>query len=235
MYYLERFKPITYPRVKQGVYEIGDCGTVKNIKRQKELSYKIDRDGYITVCLYTDDGGRTTFRVHRLVAWEFCEGYDEDNGNVIVNHKDCDTSYPYYENLEWCTYSYNAIYSFEHGNKKGIRGEKSNFAKYTEKQIREVCELAEQGYSRKYISNKTNVNENYLTDILGSKKWTHITSEYNLPQPRIIKFKGFPDDVKNDIIELIKEGKTPKTICEILGIEYTQIHKNAITNLRKKI
>ena len=234
MEYLERFRTITYPRVKSGTYKISDCGTVMNIKRNTELSYKKDKDGYITVSLYTDDGGRTTFRVHRLVAWEFCDGYDEEKGRIIVNHKDCDTSYPYYENLEWCTYSENTKYAVKYGNKTGIKGEQSNFAKYTEAQIRRVCEMVELGYDRKTISKETGVNVSYLTDILGGKKWTHITSEYNLPQPRVITFKGFPIEVQWEIIYLLKIGLTPKMICDQLGLEYNNTHKHAITNLRKK-
>ena len=41
MEYLERFKTITYPRVKPGTYKIGDCGTIINIKRNTKLFCKM--------------------------------------------------------------------------------------------------------------------------------------------------------------------------------------------------
>jgi hypothetical protein len=232
--YLERFEIITYPRVKPNTYKIGDCGTVINIKSNNELSYKVDKDGYLTVGLYTDDGNRTTFSIHRLVAWQFCEGYDEINGRTHVNHKDCDTSYPFYGNLEWCTPSENVIYALKYGNRTGIKGEDSNLAKYKESQIRRACELAEQGYDRKYISEETGINKSYLTDLFNKKKWVHVTSQYNLPPTRVVSFKGYPMEVQLEIIFLIKQGFQPKRICEILGLEYNTTNKTAITNLRKK-
>lgn len=234
MEYVERFRDITYPGVKTGTYLVGDCGTIINKRRGTSLTQKTDKDGYPILSLYTDDGGRTTYRVHRLVAWEFCDGYDEKSGRVIVNHKDCDTSYPYYENLEWCTYSENSKYSFKYG-RTGIRGESSNFAKYKETQIRDACKLLELGYDRGLVSRDTGIDRNYLPDIISGKKWGHITCEYNLPKQRKIVFKGFPVELKYEIISLLRIGKRPKEICSILGLTYNKIHKSAITNLRKKL
>lgn len=233
--YEEAFRDITYPGVKRGVYLIGDCGTVVNKRRGTSLTWRYDKDGYPIVGLYKDDGGRSTYRVHRLVAWEFCEGYDESSGRTIVNHIDSDTSYPYYENLEWCTYSENTIHSFKYGNKEGIKGEASNFAKYNESQIREVCRLAEAGYDRRYISEVTGVTKSYLPDIINRKKWTHVSKDYNLPEVKTHPYRFFHEDARMVIMDLLRSGKRPMEICEILGLEKNERTRHAIENLKKKV
>jgi hypothetical protein len=235
----EVFKVITHPRIQQDMYLISNFGRVYSMHRRKFLKPRIDKDGYYRIGLRANSEKykKTIIGIHRLVAWEFCDGYDEEIGKIIPNHLNSDPSDNHFNNLEWCTKSENAAYSYSNYGYHKVRcGEKSNFSIYTEYDIRKVCELAEKGFSRKDISKITGVNKHYIGDIFRGKKWKHITKDYNLPKSkRIISFKGFSDSDKKKILKLLKKGYKPKEICNKLNIEYNKTHKIAITNLRKKL
>lgn len=233
--YDEVFKYITHPRIKLNRYKISNYGNVFSVKHNKIMKPRIDKNGYYRIGLRCSDGSKYLIGVHRLVAWEFCDGYDESKGRTIPNHKDSDPSNNYFLNLEWVTSSENSLYGFTYGNRKARKGELSNLCKYTDKEIHKVCKLLQDGYSRKYVSRITGINLNYLTDIISGKKRKNISSKYNLPKQRVVLFKGFDDDTKNKILKYINSGYKPKEICKKLNIEYNKQHKTAITNLRKKI
>ena len=63
--------------------------------------------GYKQVILHKN-GDAKCFRVHRLVAKAFIPNPDN---LPEVNHKDCNRSNNFIENLEWCTSEYNINYS----------------------------------------------------------------------------------------------------------------------------
>ena len=233
--YDEEFKTVTCPGIKKNMYKISNYGRVISIRHNKIMRYRIDKNGYHRISLMRDDGTKYRIGIHRLVAWEFCDGYDEKSEKTIPNHKDSDPSNNYFLNLEWVDSSYNSKYAYIYGNRKARKGEESNFSKYKECQIEKVCELLENGYSRKYASKITGVSKSYITDIVSGKKWYHVRKKYNLPKQREIKFKGFDSKTKQKILNYIKDGYKPKEICMIMNIQYTKTHKIAITNLRKKI
>ena len=63
------------------------------------------------VTLYKD-GKPKDFKVARLVAMTWCEGYAP---NLTVNHKDCDPTNNHANNLEWMTNIENVRHGIEHG------------------------------------------------------------------------------------------------------------------------
>ena len=67
----------------------------------------IDSDGYLHVRLY-NNGVSKDIAIHRLVAIAFIPN---PNNYRYVNHKDKNTKNNKVSNLEWCTNSYNLIYS----------------------------------------------------------------------------------------------------------------------------
>lgn len=86
-------------------YTIDTKGRVFDKKLGRHLKPGTIR-GYKSVCLETENG-RKGFRIHRLVASAFIPN---PNGYPIINHKDENPSNNNVENLEWCTYKYNANY-----------------------------------------------------------------------------------------------------------------------------
>ena len=93
----------------EGYYQISSEGRVKNINTNKILIGDTNSAGYKRVCLYTPVKKR--FFIHRLVAFHFCENYQED---LVVNHKDGNKLNNKAENLEWVTRSENDLHAYEH-------------------------------------------------------------------------------------------------------------------------
>ena len=98
----------------EGRYQISNLGNVKSLKYRnqnlvKKLTQRTSNKGYKVVGL-TDKGKTNFVLVHRLVAMAFV---DNPNDYPIVNHKDENPLNNQADNLEWCTYSYNRIYSMD--------------------------------------------------------------------------------------------------------------------------
>ena len=67
---------------------------------------RADKNGYFIIGL-SKNSKRKSFKIHRLVAFMFIDGYFE---NAQVNHKDENKTNNHVENLEWCTREYNINY-----------------------------------------------------------------------------------------------------------------------------
>ena len=105
----------------EGLYEISSIGQVRSVLRKvwnpgrkcyrtqysRILKQTLDSHGYKRVTL-SKDGNINQFLVHRLVAIAFIPN---PNNYKYVNHKDENTMNNSAANLEWCTNSYNLIYS----------------------------------------------------------------------------------------------------------------------------
>lgn len=91
-----------------GYYQVSSYGRVKNIKTGNILTGDINNNGYKRVCLYTPVKKR--FFIHRLVAYHFCEGYQD---NLVVNHKDGNKQNNKADNLEWITRSENDLHAYK--------------------------------------------------------------------------------------------------------------------------
>ena len=90
-----------YPR-----YEVSDGGEVRIIQNDKILKKSVDTRGYYKVTL-TNDDGRKTFFVQRLVAMAFVPNPHNFNQ---VNHIDENKQNNNSNNLEWCDIIYNCNY-----------------------------------------------------------------------------------------------------------------------------
>jgi len=139
---------------------------VTNVK-EKILKHGVDQKGYHVVVLY----GKM-IKVHRLVAIAFLS--NEEN-HPIINHINSITSDNRVENLEWCTYSHNAIHSYQIGNKKGFLGRTNNMNKFTETQIIEVKKHLDNDTDVRVISDITGVTLNTVRHIRDGKSWSWLT------------------------------------------------------------
>ena len=116
-------------------YEISSHGRVLNTvfkgSKKRFLTPQKDAMGYLHVRLYKNDESLGYYKngakipklhkVHRLVGQYFCE-YPDTEDYIEVNHKDCDKTNNYYENLEWVTRSQNILHSYGVGNRTKLTG-----------------------------------------------------------------------------------------------------------------
>lgn len=110
----------------EGKYKVSSRGRVGKIRvhnNYKENPLKInsggfDKDRYLRTSL-RKDGKRSYVRIHRLVAEAFIPNFKND---PIVNHKDGNKSNNVVENLEWSSYQYNVLHSFQELGRKGFNG-----------------------------------------------------------------------------------------------------------------
>lgn len=173
------FRDITYPGVRPGKYMISNYGDIYSKFQNKLLKTVINRDGYEEAYLRSLTKKKMNITVHRLVAWEFCDGYDEVHNNV--NHKNTVRHYNYYENLEWVTPSENTIHGFNHGYIKR-RGEDSYTNKYPESMVRDIKNMIDDGMRDIEIMNvygykrtRDNISlRDLIYGIRHKRIWTHI-------------------------------------------------------------
>lgn len=110
---IEQWLPV---KGQEGKYEVSSLGNIKSLPRKvgltpnpgKMLKPGLSSGYYLTVSLPVGPKKFRSFRVHRLVA----EAFIPNPGNKsTVNHKDGNKLNNQVNNLEWCTYSENAIHS----------------------------------------------------------------------------------------------------------------------------
>lgn len=112
------------------LYEISNHGNVKSLKRiikgrhglttiQEKILKPSLVKGYKAVNLYKN-GKPYNAKIHRLIAIHFIP---KVKGKICINHKNGIKTDNRIENLEWCTYSENAIHAY------------SNKLKHSEKKI----------------------------------------------------------------------------------------------------
>ena len=117
----ETWKPVVG---YEGLYEVSNKGRIKSLhywggNRQEVLSQAMRKDGYMHVGL-SKDGVCTTYVVHRIVATAFIPN---PQNLEMVNHKDEDRTNNSVENLEWCSRSYNQLYSIKlHPERRKVFG-----------------------------------------------------------------------------------------------------------------
>lgn len=130
-----------------------------------------DRAGtdYQIINLSKLDGSKRTFRVHRLVMMAF--NPVKNMNELEVNHIDGNKKNNKLENLEWCTASENQIHAFKTGLNKPRKGEKSNFSKLTEDDVKKVFELREKGLLQKEIAEIVGCTKSNISCILRKKSW----------------------------------------------------------------
>lgn len=93
----------------EGLYEVSTYGNIRNAitKAPRKLKEDLSRGGYYTVSL-SKSSKYSKYFVHRLVAITFLPNPKK---LPVVNHIDFCRTNCRVDNLEWCTYQYNAIHA----------------------------------------------------------------------------------------------------------------------------
>lgn len=102
-------------RSKDRMVSQKECGRASGYERllsgRQIKPFISKKTGYVQV----NFSGKSRHSVHRLVAMEFCEGYQD---GLIVNHKNGDRSDNRAENLEWVTAAKNNAHAFRELGRK---------------------------------------------------------------------------------------------------------------------
>lgn len=129
-------------------YSISSKGRLYDHRDYRFVNYSIDKDGYYMASITVPDVGYKKIRVHRFELLSFY--YHPDFMNLQVNHKDGNKQNLELFNLEWVTPLYNTRHGWDNhlNNNKGIN---NGNGKYTDEDVKRVCELIDQGYTNAEI------------------------------------------------------------------------------------
>jgi len=132
-------------------YTIYEDGTIVRNKGSYTLAQPRDSKGYVMVKLRCPKtNAKKTFRLHRLVARHFCEGYEY---GLTVDHLDEDKSNNHYTNLEWVSLEENVKRSRSHsciveGESYRSISEASRCTRIAISTIRDRIKAGREGYSK---------------------------------------------------------------------------------------
>lgn len=111
-------------------YEVNEQGIIRKITKKGYFypKYWKDKDGYLSVSLNLEEGGKKKYRVHRVVALTFIPNPDNKSE---VNHINSIRDDNRVENLEWATRSENEKHAFRDGRWPELREKaRENLLKY---------------------------------------------------------------------------------------------------------
>lgn len=93
----------------ENYFAISNYGRIKNLNNNKIRKPTLAKNGYLTISLWNKTKKqRIPLYIHRLVAKHFVDGYNE-----CVNHIDGNKLNNYFQNLEWCSLSYNTKHAYD--------------------------------------------------------------------------------------------------------------------------
>ncbi len=155
-------------------YRVYEDGTIYDLVKQRVMPTHITPNGYVATYMHIGDVG-TEYGVHRVVLCAFTD--KPIHYKLQVNHKDGNKQNNNLSNLEWVTCSENLKHAFKHGL-HSQQGEHNSFAKFTEKQIHEICQMIADNVPIKNIAVQYNTCDAEIYAIRSGKLWPHISCLY---------------------------------------------------------
>lgn len=164
-----------------GHYQISNMGNTRRKERLRKgnapyyipaKTAKQQNNGHGYLQLYVCvDRIRNMYYVHRLVAKYFLERVE---GKNLINHKDSNRSNNNVNNLEWCTYSENALHASKFGNAK--KGELSHFSKLNTQKVLALRRLYKINplFNKLKIAQKIGVSDSVIHAVIKRRTWKHI-------------------------------------------------------------
>ena len=141
----------------EGLYRVSNLGNVYSYYVNRNLKAGIS-DGYKFVIL-NKNGNKKFSLVHRLVAMAFIPN---PNNLPLINHKDENRLNCCVDNLEWCSYIYNATYNNAHVK----RGQALSNHVYG---YDNNGNLAYEYYGVREAGRQLNISNSYITDCCNNK------------------------------------------------------------------
>lgn len=174
----------------KGIYQVSNLGRVRSLDREvynkgnntlckvkgKVLKPNKDKGGYQYTIFYDSVlNFRKTYKIHRLVALYFVDGYEE---GLEVNHingiRDDNRS----ENLEWCTRSHNIRDTFKRG--RVAHSEHNNSSKLQNRDVGVIASLYDSGVSQSIIAKAFGVSQTTISNVINNKHYKNSNIEKGL-------------------------------------------------------
>lgn len=175
---------VLYRDITKDRYQVSNYGNIRRKDTLKPMSRNLGQNGYYYVRLSIDNGGSRLFSVHRIVAWHFCAGYNNETSNV-VNHKDGKKTNNFYKNLEWCSQQHNCKHAFDVGLRLPKYGENTNRHTITNDIAHIICELLikYRGSQVKVLDELKNMGLTYISyglisSIKNKETWVYVSDLY---------------------------------------------------------
>lgn len=198
---VEIFVPIIY-KGKKTIYYISDAGRVMNIKTGRIMKTTINK-GYERAHLYINNKSKNV-QIHRLVAFAFIPNPEN---KPTVNHKDGNKIHNDVSNLEWATYSEQALHALKLKLRMPLCGSDNPSAILTEEIVDNISRLFEANeLSIPEISNELCIKQSILRDILHRNTWSHITNKYDFTKYNKLGCEIYTDDQIHHVCELLEQN-----------------------------
>ena len=150
-------------------YSVTKDGRVWSYKNKKWLISSKVPNGYLTVGLCKNNKSFTKL-VHRLVLEAYIGGCTK---NMECRHLDGNKSNNNLPNLCWGTRHENELDKVRHGTAR--RGEKNQFAKLTEEDVRYIYSVYWDGaYNQSEIAKYFGITPDAINLIVHKKNWKHL-------------------------------------------------------------
>lgn len=159
-------------------FAANDKGEILNTETGKIRKQTLCKNGYLYV------GSRQFLTtVHSIVADAWLD--PPYRAGLEINHKNGIKTDNRPSNLEWVTRSENMKHAAQNNlldttNRK--RGEDCNLTNFSEAQIREACELLQDGWRNVDVARKVGMRSSYVKDLRAKRSWKHVTEEYTFPE-----------------------------------------------------
>ena len=142
----------------------------------------------------------------------------------------------WYTNLEFTTYSGNAIHAKEHGLIKS--GDETGYSKVSNETVHAICRLLENGVDYKDIARDLNLpwddyTKSLLVRIRKKIQWKDISDMYNFDTTS--RLRKHDDDLIRSICECLEKGYTTGDIYKLYGsdVDYQKFRK-LVWNIRNR-
>ena len=181
---------------------IGTRGTVYNNRTGMKIAQNSEPNSfnYVNIPKFGNIG------THRAMLMTYHPIHDVDT--MIARHIDGIKKNNNLSNLEWITQQESAASQLTR------YGEDNSQSKYTENEIRTMCDLISQGKFPKEIAEIMNIPYsdnfcNYISRLRTHRIWPHVTKEYEFP----VKAKHTEESVEY-ICQLLEQNLKPSEIVE---------------------
>lgn len=204
-----------------GDYDISNLGNVRSWVTQgqdKPYPRKLNKNYGYCYCNFRVGDKYYGRRVHRLVAKAFIPNPEN---KPCVNHKNGIKDDNRVENLEWVTNSENDIHAYENGLREPMRGEMNGHAVLTEDDILQIRKMYYvDGVSQSILSEKFNVVQCHISEIVNYKRWGHVGGKYKGMDKPVNYSKG--EDVYGSKLNP-KKVKEMRKLRKETNLSYRQI------------